>query len=85
MLCDIFPAPSSTEITADWTKERRDHIVTQTLRLRHHIQPPCMYLPATTSHYQPLAANIDNKFHSSITPRYQNVNQSHSLFFSMQC
>ena len=38
MLCDIFPAPSSTEIRADWTKERRDHIVTQTD-------------PHTTGHY----------------------------------
>ena len=38
MLCDIFPAPSSTEIRADWTEERRDHIVTQTD-------------PHTTGHY----------------------------------
>ena len=39
MLCDIFPAPSSTEIRADWTKERRDHNVTQADTERHQPQP----------------------------------------------
>ena len=57
MLCDIFPAPSSTEIRADWTKERRDHNVTQTLR---H-QP----LQATTSHYHYQQATMWHKFHDT--------------------
>ena len=51
MLCDIFPAPSSTEITADWTKERRDHNVTQA-----DTETPA----TTTSHYQPLPANTSH-------------------------
>ena len=50
MLCDIFPAPSSTEIRADWTEERRDDNVRQT--------PP----PVTTSHQSPPATSYTGHF-----------------------
>ena len=63
MLCDIFPAPSSTEIRADWTKERRDHNVTQADTERHQPLPQ----PLATSHLQPVAQSIQIPSHREIS------------------